>query len=119
MDRKAEVRHRWQQVAKVIERETGHRVARLTAEQRRATPEDQPAMFLVAVEFADGAHERRPGFEDGLGCEGLMRVSEIRQAVEALAPTLRLRRGALSSRRYWIVEREPPGRRSAFRELIE
>lgn len=42
----------------------------------------------------------------------------VEEATYALAPTIRLRRGALCARAAWTVQQEPPGRRTAFWDLI-
>lgn len=108
-----EVERRWQHAADVITRETGRRVRRLTAELAREDLDSQPSMWLNAVEFADGR------VADGQRASLLMEVREIENAIHALAPTLRLRRGVLSASATWpFRDRLPRSRRTPFRDLI-
>jgi hypothetical protein len=109
-----EVRRRWQRAAQVIAEATGRPVRRLTAEHRRDTPQEMPWMRIVSVEFAGGGTITRNAADELFASD-----REVREAIEALAPTIRVRAGALYARAAWTVEQEPPpGRRTAFGDLI-
>lgn len=110
-----EVRRRWQHAAKAIAEAAGRPVRKLTAENWRETPQVMPRMRLVSVEFEDGEIITCADANDRLAAD---LGGEVEDAIKALAPTIRLRGGMLYARAIWTVEQKPPGRRTAFGDLI-